>query len=66
MKIIENQNLDPRRLPELIEKESKNLPNAFKLIDNPSLCESKTSSGITGGQGVVKCVLARALERERN
>ena len=64
MNIIEH--LDPIRLPALIENESKNLPNTIKFSDNPSLCENDTSSGITGGQGVVEHVLACAFERDRD
>ena len=57
MEIIENQNLDPSRLPQINEMESKSLTNVLNFIDNTSLCESETKSGITWGQGVVKCLL---------
>ena len=54
MEIIENQNLDPSRMPQFNEMESKSLTNVLNFIDNTSLCESETQSGITGGKGVVK------------
>ena len=60
------ENLDPSRLPAIIiENESKNLSNTIKFNDNPSVCENGTSSGVTRGQGVVICVLARAFVRDR-
>ena len=64
MEIIENQNLDPSRMPQFNEMESKSLTNVLNFIDNTSLCESETQSGITGCQGVGKCGLARALGGE--
>ena len=45
--------------------ESKSLTDPIKFSDNPSLQHNETSSGITGGHGVVKRVLARVFGKLR-
>ena len=62
------ENLDPSRLPALITKMKANTyqMQLNLVINNPSLCENDTSSGITGSQGVVKRVVARPFERDRD
>ena len=62
--IIKNTNLEPSRLSELDEMESRCSANTINFRSDTSLFKSETKSGITAGQGGVKCVLARALEEE--
>ena len=62
--IIENTSPKSSRLSELGEMENNCLANTINFENNPSLCKSEIKSGITVGQGGVKCVVARALEEE--
>ena len=57
-----NTSLDPSRQSEQSEMEST--PSSANIA-NTSLWMSKTISGVTEGQGGVRCVLARALETSR-
>ena len=43
------------------EMESSCLENKIIFKTNPSLCKSETESGVTAGQGGVKCALVRGL-----
>jgi len=62
---IFGNNLDPSRQLSNVEMESKSLTDPIKFSDNPSLQHNETSSGITGGHGVVKRVLARVFGKLR-